>query len=101
MTVSSFCLICYETRKKNVFVILPLVLHVVLANTEHIGKQAKSWIEHALFVKRKEKQSYFTPGKPFAALKKQHIHCIANSAKHSRLFWRSRNALQFCLFMIV
>lgn len=80
MTVSSFCLICYETRKKNVFVILPLVLHVVLANTEHIGKQAKSWIEHALFVKWK-KNNNILPPESLAALKKQHIHCIANSAK--------------------
>lgn len=61
MTVSSFCLICYETLKKNVFVILPLVLHVVLANTEHIGKQAKSWIEHALFVKRKKNNNISPP----------------------------------------
>lgn len=99
MTVSSFCLICYGTRKKNVFVILPLVLHVVLANTEHIGKQAKSWIEHALFVKRKKNNNVLPP-ESLAALKNS-TFIVSQIVPNIEALRRSRNALQFCLFMIV
>lgn len=92
MTVSSFCLICSETWKKNVFVIF--TSGDARSTREH---WANGWIKHAM--QRTKNNNILLP-ESIAAFNNS-TFILLQKVQNIEALWQSRNALQFCLIIIV